>query len=431
MRGPSNPFRGASPALLALAVLGAAIGPARSQEGSSYCRDGAVRTLEPAGIGTLTYCVPAGWLDYELDPEEIGESIVLGFLREERPDRFYAEIEVKLSSLYPKPDDESLKVSLKEIAPNIWRRRRALRPRIERFARGPLSGYYYRVQAAVETETPFVQHGTAGIRDLELRFACQSEVVASEAHPVIRELVKSLRYEGTRPIDPAVADFKMSPGKARGVDPRAIRDSLVGDWDFDEELGRTAFDESGRGHDGLIEGAEWSLGARKGGLLFDGGSYVEVPDHPDFDLAGGGTIQAWARYSDEGTGGQIVGKCLAGGSEGDCNYSLGLEDPALTSAAFCLGDAETGDASCSDISSHRFDRMIWHQLVVTWDGTLQRIYLDGRLKKLAWQTVAPSVNDDPLLIGSGFVGRLDEVKIYDRALTAREVASLYRRPKKD
>jgi hypothetical protein len=439
MCGPFTLTRAVAAAVLALAVLGAAAGPARSEEpaiaapatDASYCKDGAVRELELTGIGLLTYCVPTGWLDYELEPEEIGESVLLGFDRDESPDRFYAEIEVKLSSLYPKPDEASIKVSLKEIAPNVWRRRRALRPRIESFDRGPLYGYYYRVQSAAETDTPYLQHGTAAIRDLELRFGCQSEVLASEAHAVLREIVKSIRYEGTRPIDPACVDFRMSPGKARGVSERAIRDSLVAEWSFDEQLGRTAFDGSGNGHDGLIEGAEWGIGARGGGLLFDGDSYVEVPDHPDFDLAEQGTLQAWARYADEGIGGQVIGKCLDAESFGDCNFSLGLEDPAFVSAAFCVGEGGTGSAACTDISSHGFDRMIWHQVVVTWDGTLLRIYLDGRLKRLSWQTVVPGLNEYPVMIGNGFTGRLDEVKIFDRALTAEEVAALYSRPRKN
>lgn len=439
MCGPFTLSRAAAPAVVALAVLGAAVGPARSEEptiaasatDSSYCKDGSVRELELTGIGTLTYCVPADWLDYELEPEVIDESIVLGFDRDARPDRFYAEIEVKLSSLYPRPDETSIKQSLREIAPNVWRRRQAFKPRIASFDRGPLYGYYYRVESAVESETPYIQHGTAAIRDLELRFALQSADPSSEAHAVLRGLVKSIRYEGTRPLDPAVVDFKMTPGKARGVDKRDIRDSLVAEWDFDEQLGRTAFDSSGRGHDGLIEGAEWSFGAREGGLLFDGGSYIEVPDHPDFDLAEQGTLQAWARYSNEGTGGQVIGKCLDAESFGDCNYSLGLEDPAFVSAAFCVGDGSTGEASCTDISSHGFDRMIWHQVVVTWDGTLLRVYVDGRLRRLAWQTVVPGVNEYPVTIGNGFEGRLDGVKIYDRALTAEEIASLYSRPKKD
>jgi len=439
MCGSMTLSRAAAPAALALAILGASVGPARSEEppiaapatDASYCKDGAAREIEITGIGTLTYCVPAEWLDYELETEAIDESIVLGFERDERPDRFYAEIEIELSSLYPKPDEESIKVALREIAPNVWRRRRALRPRIETFDRGPLYGNYYRVQSAAETATPYVQQGTAGLRDLELRYRCQSEVLASSAHGTIRELVKSIRYEGTRPIDPAVADFRMTPGKARDVPSRPIRDSLVAEWSFDEQLGRTAFDSSGHGHDGLIVGAEWGVGVKEGGLLFDGSSYVEVSDHPDLDLAEQGTLQAWARYSDEGDGGQILGKCLDAESFADCNYSLGLEDPAFVSAAFCVGDGETGEASCMDISSYGFDRMIWHQVVATWDGTLLRVYVDGRLKKLAWQTVASGVNDDSLMIGNGFVGRLDEVKVYDRALTAEEVASLYHRPRKN
>ncbi len=428
MYGRFSLSRVASAVLLALAAL-AAGAPARAQESGSYCADGSLRTLEPEGIGTLTYCLPLDWEEYELDPVESGESIVLGFTRATGRDRFQAEIELMLSSLYPKPDEQSIRVALREIAPSIWRRRKAQQPRIESFDRGPLFGNYYRAQSAAETETPYIQHGTAALRDLQLRYACNSEVLASEAHATIRQIVKSIRYEGTRPIDPAVEDFKMTPGKARGVDKRDIQDSLVAAWSFDEQLGRTAFDETGNGHDGLIEAAEWGVGAQGGGLLFDGDSYIEVPDDPDLDLAAEGTLQAWARYSNEGVGGELIGKCLAGGSGVDCNYALALEDPAFVSAAFCLGDSAA--ASCSDISSHGFDRMIWHQVVVTWDGTLLRIYLDGRLKKLEWQTVTPAVNDDPLLIGNGFVGRLDEVRLYDRALSAREVASLYTRPKKN
>jgi hypothetical protein len=439
MRGSSTLSRAAAPAALALAILGVSVGPARSEEppiaapatDASYCKDGAVRELELTGIGTLTYCVPAAWLDYEQEPVEVDESIFLDFDRDQHPDKFHAEVEITLSSLEPKPDQDSIRVSLREVSPNIWRRRRAQRPRIESFDRGPLYGCYYRVQSAVETDTPYVQQGTAAIRDLPLRFEAQTEVLASDVHTAIRELVKSIRYEGTRPIDPAVADFKMSPGKASGVNKRAIRDSLVAEWKFDEELGRTAFDSSERGHDGLIVGAEWGFGARGGGLLFDGDSYVEVPDHAELGLGEQGTLQAWVRYSNEGAGGQVIGKCLDAESVSDCNYSLSLEDPAFISAAFCVGDGSSGDASCTDISSHGFDRMIWHQVVTTWDGTLLRIYVDGRLKQLAWQTVVPGVNDYPLTIGSGFVGRLDEVKVYDRALTAEEVASLYSRPQKN
>lgn len=429
MYGPIGLSRGAAAALLALALLGAAVGPAAAQEDSSYCVDGAVRAFELEGIGPLSYCVPLTWVDYELDPETVGDSLVLGFERTDRPQRFQVEIELLLGPLYPKPDERSVRAALREIAPNIWRRRKALQPRIESFDRGPLYGNYYRVQSAAETETPYVQHGTAAIRDLQLRYACDSEQFASDAHGVVRQIIKSIRYEGTRPVDPAVSDFKMTPGKARNVGKREIRDSLVAEWSFDEALGRTAFDTSGNGHDGLIEAAEWSIGARGGGLVFDGDSYVEVPDHADLGLEAEGTLQAWARYSNEGLGGQIIGKCLAGGTGVDCNYDLGLADPAFVSAAFCLGD--TTDASCTDISSHGFDRMVWHQVVVTWDGTLLRVYVDGLLKKLEWQTITPAANEEPLLIGNGFVGRLDEVKIYDRALTAKEVASLYQRPQKD
>ena len=427
-------------AVLALALTGAADGPARSdvpeisapEPSANYCKDGAARELELPGIGTLGYCIPLNWVDYEQEPLTLDESVFLDFDRDDLSGRFHAGIEILLSPLLPKPDQASVKTALMEVEPSLWRRRRLLQPRIQNFEKGSVYGYSYRTQDESGTEMPYHRFGTAGVRDLMLRFESRSKNAASEAHDVVLGIVKSIKYQGTRPLDPAVADFQMSPSKARGVNQRAITESLVGEWTFDEQLGRTAYDTSSRGHHGRIEGADWGFGAQgAGGLLFDGSSYIEVPDHADFDLAEGGTLHAWVRYSDVAEGGQVLGKCSDSGSVGDCNYALALTNPFSQFVNFCVGEGPSDLSSCTQLSSHGIQRMVWYQVVVSYDGSLLRTYVNGRLQRLDWQTIVPAVNDFPLLIGSGFEGRLDDVRIYDRALTAQEVASLYVRPRKN
>ncbi len=440
MSGRITRPRPTTAAVLALVLLGVAVGPARSDvpeisapaASANYCKDGATRELELPGIGTLGYCIPLSWVDYEQEPLTLDESIFLDFDRDDSSGRFHSGIEILLSPLLPKPDQASVKTALMEVEPSLWRQRRLLQPRIRSFEKDPLYGYSYRSQDESDTEIPYQTVGTAGIRDLMLRFESRSAFAASEAHDVILGIMKSMKYQGTRPLDPAVADFQMSPSKARGANQRAIRDSLVGEWTFDEQLGRTAYDSSGRGHHGKIEGADWGFGAQgAGGLLFDGSSYIEVVDHPDFDLAAGGTLHAWVRYSDVAEGGQVLGKCSDSGSVGDCNYALALTNPFSQFVSFCVGEGPSDLSNCTQLSSHGIQRMVWYQVVVSYDGNLLRTYVNGRLQRLDWQTIVPGANDFPLLIGSGFEGRLDDVRIYDRALTAEEVASLYVRPRKN
>lgn len=72
----------------------------------------------------------------------------------------------------------------------------------------------------------------------------------------------------------------------------------------------------------------------------------------------------------------------------------------------------------------------WHMLTGTYDGSTIKIYLDGVLANSAAATGSINVNTDQLwiggaLYGSHFTGKLDETRIYSRALTAADVLALY------
>jgi hypothetical protein len=67
----------------------------------------------------------------------------------------------------------------------------------------------------------------------------------------------------------------------------------------------------------------------------------------------------------------------------------------------------------------------WHFVATTYDLQTVKLYVDGELKSSAPYKAAPGVNPFPLIIGDGFVGTIDEVSIYNRALNPREILTAY------
>lgn len=60
----------------------------------------------------------------------------------------------------------------------------------------------------------------------------------------------------------------------------------------------------------------------------------------------------------------------------------------------------------------------WYHIAGTWDSRSLKVYLNGKLSKTRTWTGTPTIGEDPLIIGGpGFIGAVDEAKLYDRALT--------------
>ena len=67
----------------------------------------------------------------------------------------------------------------------------------------------------------------------------------------------------------------------------------------------------------------------------------------------------------------------------------------------------------------------WHELVLTYDQNTVKLYVDGELKSSSPSNAQMGSNPFPLLIGDGFEGAIDEVSLYDRALTLEEIRRGY------
>jgi hypothetical protein len=202
----------------------------------------------------------------------------------------------------------------------------------------------------------------------------------------------------------------------------APADDLVGAWSFDESSGSTVSDSSGHGNDGTITGAQrTSVGVAGGALAFDGtDDRVEIPDSASLDLSEGMTVEGWVRPN-----------VLAGGArplavkEDDDDEPLWGLDAANT-GGLPSGQAFTDVARSAHGSTKVAPVPTWTHLATTYDGTQIRLYLNGRLVGSAAQRGPLATGPGPLRIGAGawgerFDGLIDEVRVYDRALTAGEI----------
>jgi len=204
---------------------------------------------------------------------------------------------------------------------------------------------------------------------------------------------------------------------------------LVGHWRFDEGSGIIAYDSSGNGNDGTLEGdPQWVAGKITGALQFNGtDDYVEVPDSPSLDITDAITIVAWvSREVDSGNWERIVAK-----SDSTLyDYWLQITNGDSIGGGF-LDIGGTAHNSLDLATGISIPLNQWTHLAYVYDGTYAKGYVNGRLDKsddIGSFKIRTSTR--PLWVGRlqtsyNFDGLIDEVRIYDRALSADQVQGLF------
>ena len=213
------------------------------------------------------------------------------------------------------------------------------------------------------------------------------------------------------------------------VDP--LDPSLVAYWKLDDAAGLTATDETTNGHDGtLVSGPTWSTDAVAGGSLSFDGSNDRV-DIPAFDVAGSAlTMSCWIKSATLSTAeGRFISKAF--GTSPLQHYWM-LSQIGQTGIRVRIQSAN----NIADISSPTGLLSVdtWHFVAATYDGSDVRLYLDGT--QVAGTPLTGALLTDPsIAVALGdqppggsrrlFEGLLDEVKVYNRALTPQELADEY------
>lgn len=198
---------------------------------------------------------------------------------------------------------------------------------------------------------------------------------------------------------------------------------LIGWWTFDDpSAADMALDYSGNRLGGEMHRARHATGIDKLGLLCDGGC-VLVPSDPLLSPKDALTIECWARSTQADQANTwIVNRVLSGGT--DTGYRLGV---LAGKPCFEIPLTEWSHHLSADVS---IPTGRWVHLVGTFDGKTMRIYVNG-VEHGSMERPGPiHPNNFRLCIGSydadhaaHFVGQIDEVRLYNRALSASEVAA--------
>jgi hypothetical protein len=196
----------------------------------------------------------------------------------------------------------------------------------------------------------------------------------------------------------------------------------VGAWSFDETSGTTVVDASGKGNHGTLSGATRATGRSGRALTFDGiNDLVTVADSSSLDLTTGSTVEAWVKPSALGSMWRTV---------------LIKEQPAQLSYALYAGNGNgrpsghVFNGRDSDaVGSSGLPLNAWTHLATTWDGQTVRLYVNGA--QVAQRAVSGRIttSGSPLRIGGNkvwdewFKGQIDDVRVYNRALTAAQIGA--------
>ncbi|UJP64905.1 LamG-like jellyroll fold domain-containing protein [Mongoliitalea daihaiensis] len=209
--------------------------------------------------------------------------------------------------------------------------------------------------------------------------------------------------------------------------PPSVEEKLVGYWKMDEGSGNQFLDHSGNNFHASIlnsSGIQWQEGIQGQAVNLPGfsGRYGTVAHQSKLSLPNALTIAAWVNPAVLGKN-TIISKAAGNG------FELWLDSDGLIE--FRLNRGNNG-ATYRLRSQFNYNQSVnkWFHIAATFDGKTSTIYING--KEDISQTFEPfgiGTNAGDLVIGAlgtiqRFSGKLDEVRLYNTALTPAEIQTL-------
>lgn len=207
-----------------------------------------------------------------------------------------------------------------------------------------------------------------------------------------------------------------------------LEKGLVAYWKFNDGAGAVAIDSGGNGYDGdLVGSPEWVDGYFGGALEFGGsGDEVNIP----YDAAlnpGTFTICLWANV-EPGSGGAHRAAISSRDDFPQRGYIIYAEPGDTWQYWIGVG---AGGVTWNSVQGPAVAAGEWSHLTIVYANGMQHFYVDGELAGESEGELNINTANE-LLIGAGaneldpnlfhFVGKIDDVRIYDRVLTDEEMA---------
>ncbi|MEM5829117.1 MAG: DUF2341 domain-containing protein, partial [Candidatus Aenigmatarchaeota archaeon] len=201
---------------------------------------------------------------------------------------------------------------------------------------------------------------------------------------------------------------------------------LIGSWHFNEGSGTIAYDSSGyNNHGTLVNGPTWVDGKFGKALQFDGvDDYVNLTNNPIYDLGlGSFTVTFWMRPLNQPN---LYPRILEKGGWQNNGWSIQLSSSS-NQIRFFYGSSSGWSGYFAPSISYNVGEWIFVAVVVDKDNNVGKSYKNG---VLIGNLTLPTYYSNPtatLYLGTPgyFNGTIDEVRIYNRALSEEEIRALY------
>lgn len=217
-------------------------------------------------------------------------------------------------------------------------------------------------------------------------------------------------------------------------------ENLVGWWKLDETSGNSTIDSSGQNNNGTLTNNSFSTNSQSGKLVnalyfhgdvdvgMDGngdgdGGYITIPDSSSLDISDSITMSIWFKVDEFD---HTFPTLMAKGAQ---NYRFYFQE----STQKFRNRLDYAGATSVDLQSNAtFDTDTWYHCLFTYDGTTRKLFVNGNLDASSIDVDSIVTNNDALVIGNfgeggvrSFKGTIDDVRIYNRALTEAEVSAIY------
>jgi len=206
--------------------------------------------------------------------------------------------------------------------------------------------------------------------------------------------------------------------------------TLAGRWTADEGSGSVMADASVYGNNAALIGSPtWVTGVSGSAIRFNGSNqYATVPDHSSLNIANAITLAAWIRPERTGSAQVIMKKGLTGQTDG---YELSL---VSNGKIFFRANQQTNGENyrLNSSATHPSDGVTWMHIAATFDGSTIKLYVNGKENKSLTLSTPVSILSNSLPLGIGaqsnggnrYQGALDDLRIYNRVLSASEIGEL-------
>ena len=198
---------------------------------------------------------------------------------------------------------------------------------------------------------------------------------------------------------------------------------LVAAYGFNEGGGTTVSDVSGNNNNGAITGATWTTQGRFGSALsFNGvNNVVRIASSLSLNVSSAMTLEAWIKPTAAQSGWRTIMQREAEA------YFLNASN---SDGALLPSGGGTFNGTTAYVSGTTANPVnVWTHVALTYDGAALRLYVNGVLAANQSRSGAIQTNSNPVWIGGNspygeyFQGLIDEVRIYNRALSQAEIQS--------